>query len=135
MKRWGLAAAAAGFMAVCIAVPVQAAEWCLHDPAVNIHTSDGESFTVYVTEGVLGTQHQPALASAKITYITRTAGGDSVFVVVYDKIPTDSYGTFATEMVVSSEPYADGVIYGSSYGISGTVMSVPFWINSEKPKK
>jgi hypothetical protein len=135
MKRWGLAAAAAGFIAICIAMPVQAGEWCQHDPAVNIHTSAGESFTVYVTEGVLGAQHQPALASAKITYITRNAGAESVFVVIYDKIPTDSYGTFATEMMVSSEPNADGVIYGSSYGTSGTAMSVPFWINSEKSKE
>jgi len=132
MKRWSLAAAAAGLAAACIAVPVQAAEWCVHDPEITIQTSPGESFTVYVTEGVLGSQHQPALASSKITYTARTAGSKSIFVVVYDKIPRDAFGTFATEMVVSSKPYAGGVIYGSTYGTSGSAMSVAFWVNPEK---
>ena len=134
MKRWSLAAGAAGLVAACLAMPVQAAEWCLHDPQVTVQTSPGESFTVYVTEGVMGSQHQPALALAKVTYITRTLSSKSVFVVIYDTIPTDSSGTFATEMVVSSQPFGAGRIYGSSYGSSGKRMAVPFWINPEKLK-
>jgi hypothetical protein len=117
-----------------VAPTVQAAEWCVHDPALAIRPSPGQSFTVYVTEGVMGSLHQPALASAKVTYTTRTVSSTRVFVVVYDYVPTDSYGTFATEMVVSSKPYAGGVVYGSSHGTSGSTMFVPFWVNPEKVK-
>jgi hypothetical protein len=134
MKRWSIAAAAAGFLAVCVAIPAQAAEWCVHDPAISIHTSSGPSFTVYVTEGVQGLQHQPALALAKATYRARGAGENSVVVTIYDYIPSDASGTFATMMVVSSKPFGAGVVYGSSYGTSGSTMSVVFWVNPEKVK-
>jgi hypothetical protein len=134
MKRWSIAVAAAGFLAVCVAIPAQAAEWCMHDPAINIRTTPGDSFTVYVTEGVQGLQHEPALASARATYRTRTASKSSVVVVIYDYIPSDASGTFATMMVVSSKPFGGGVVYGSAYGASGTPMSVTFWVNPEKIK-
>jgi hypothetical protein len=134
MKRWSLAAAAAGLLAVWTAAPAQAAEWCRVDPPVDIQTSRGESFTVYVTEGVMGPQHQAALAAAKVSYTARVRSSTSVFVVIYDIIPTDSYGTFATELVVSSRPFGGGVVYGSTYRSSGTTMSVSFWINPEKLK-
>lgn len=122
----------AGFLAACIAVPVQAAEWCMHDPQINIQAARGESITVYVTEGVMGSQHQATLESAKIMYTTQFAAKDSVLVTVYDYIPTDPYGTFATEMIVSSKPFAGGVVYGSASGTAGSTMKVRFWI---KPKK
>lgn len=161
MKRWSIAAAAAGFLAVCVAVPVQAAEFCLADPPLNIQTSPGESFTVYVTEGVLGSEHQAALSLATITYTTSplaTGAPDraraetspdrgtrhpektappinekSVLVTVYDSIPSDSSGTtFATMMIVSSQPFGHGVVYGSVNGTSGSTMSVSFGINPQK---
>jgi hypothetical protein len=134
MKRWSLAAVAAGLLAVCLAVPAQAAEWCLIDPPVDIQTSPGESFTVYVTEGVMGPLHQAALGRAKVSYTTSVSSPSSVLVVIYDFIPADAYGAFATAMVVSSKPFGGGVVYGSTYGTGGTTMSVSFWINPEKIK-
>lgn len=131
MKRWRLAAAAAGLAAAFVAVPVQAAEWCLHDPQLNIRTSPGESVTVYVTEGVLGPQHQTALSSAKTSYTIRVAARNRLLVTVYDYIPTDSYGTFATEMIVSSKPFGGGEVYGSASGSSGSTMTVRFLIKPE----
>ena len=132
MKRWSLAAAAAGVLVALLAVPAQAAEWCLVDPPVSIQTSPGESFTIYVTEGVMGPQHQAALAGAKVFYTTRVSTPKNVFVVIYDFIPSDASGTFATEMIVSSRPFGGGVVYGSAYGTSGIPMWVSFWINPEK---
>lgn len=129
MKRWRIAAASAGLVAALVAVPVQAAEWCLRDPQLTIQTSKGDSFTVYVTEGVMGAQHQAALASAKTTYTTRAVSKSSLLVTVYDYIPTDRFGTFATEVIVSSEPYGAGVVYGAASGTSGSSMKVWFWIN------
>lgn len=130
MTRWRIAAAAAGFLAACIAIPVQAGEWCLHDPPLNIQTSPGNSFTVYVTEGVLGSQHQATLASAKISYATKRAGKGGWIVTVYDYIPTDSKGSFATEMLVSTGPFGSGYVFGSAYGKSGSTMKVSFWTSS-----
>ena len=135
MKRWSIAAAAAGFLAVCVAIPVQAAEWCLHDPAISIHTSPDQSFTVYVTEGVQGTQHEPVLALAKATSRASRSGKSTFLVVVYDYIPSDSYGTFATMMVVSSKPFGNGLVYGTSYGTSGSAMSVAFVVNPERDEE
>jgi hypothetical protein len=129
MKRWRIAAAAAGLVAALVAVPAQAGEWCLHDPQLTIQTSHGQSFTVYVTEGVMGSQHQATLASAKIGYTTRALSKKALSVTVYDYIPSDAYGTFATEMIVSSRPFGAGVVYGSASGTSGSTLKVWFWIN------
>lgn len=131
MKWWRIAAAAAGLLGACVAVPVQGAEWCLHDPQLNIRTSPSESVTVYVTEGVLGPQHQAALTSAKTSYMTRVTAKNRLLVTVYDYIPTDSYGTFATEMIVSSKPFGGGEVYGSASGSSGSTMMVWFLIKPE----
>jgi hypothetical protein len=133
MKRWSLAAAAAGFLAVCVAVPAQAAaEFCLADPPLSIQTSPGDSFTVYVTEGVWGSEHQAALGLATLSYRTSPVNKKSLLVTVNDSIPTDSSGTFATMMIVSSQPFGHGVVYGSSTGTSGSTMSVSFGINPQK---
>lgn len=131
MKRWRIAAAAAGLLAAFVAVPVQGAEWCLNDPQLTIQTSSGESITVYVTEGVIGAQHQAELASAKVSYTTRAASKNSLLVTVYDYIPSDSSGSSATELIVSSKPFGSGEVYGSVYGRSGSTMTVWFWINPE----
>ncbi|MFI5283376.1 MAG: hypothetical protein ACHQ0J_09635 [Candidatus Dormibacterales bacterium] len=131
MKRWKLAAAAAGFVAACVAVPAQGAEWCIHDPQLSIPTSQGASVTVYVTEGVMGAQHQAQLASAKISYTTYAVSKRSLIVAVHDYIPSDSSGSFRTELIVSSKPSGSGVVYGSAYGTSGTTMTVWFWLNRE----
>lgn len=131
MKRWRIAAAAAGLLAAFVAVPVQGAEWCLHDPQLNIQTSSGNSFLVYVTEGVSGAQHQAALASAKTSYTTRAASKNRLLVTVYDYIPADSSGSFATELIVSSRPFGSGEVYGSAYAMGGATMTVRFWINPE----
>jgi hypothetical protein len=128
MKRGAIAAVAAGLLAAFVAVPVQGAEWCLHDPQLNIRTPHG-SVTIYVTEGVLGNQHQAALASARTGYTTYRAAKDRLMVTVYDYIPTDSHGTFATEMIVSSKPFGSGQVYGSTSGSSGSVMTVRFSID------
>jgi hypothetical protein len=135
MKRWRIVAAAVGLGAALVAAPVQAAEWCLHDPELRIQTSHGDSFTVYVTEGVMGSQHQATLAAAKISYTARTVTKNSLLVTVYDYIPTDAYGTFATEMIVSSQPYGEGVVYGVAFGTSGSAMKVPFSINPKTVKE
>ncbi len=133
MKRWSIAAAAAGFLALCVAVPAQAsAELCLTDPVLSIQTSPGESFTVYVTEGVYGSQHQAALAAAVVSYTTRRVDRKNFLVTVYDTIPTDSFGSFATMMIVSSQPFGHGLVYGSATGISGSTMSVSFIIDREQ---
>jgi hypothetical protein len=132
MKRWGLAAAAAGLFAVCVALPAHAAEFCIVDPELSIHLSRNETITVFVTEGIVGEEHRAALALATAGYTTRTVSRKSVVVTVYDFIPLDSKGTAATMMVVSSQPYGAGMVYGTAYGTSGTIMSVSFGINPEK---
>jgi len=134
MNRWRIAAAAAGLLAALVAVPVQGAEWCLRDPELNVPISPHTSITVFVTEGVMGSQHQAALTLSKTRYTTRTVNETSVLVTIYDYIPTDSQGTFATEMIVSSQPVGSGVVYGTAYGMSGSTMSLSFWINAEKIK-
>ena len=134
MKAWRVAAAAAGLLAALVAVPVQGAEWCERDPAVNVPITEDESITVYVTEGVMGSQHQASLALSKTRYTTHSTSKSRVLVTIYDYIPADSLGTFATEMIVSSKPFGGGVVYGSTYGTSGSTMSLSFWIDPEKVK-
>ena len=80
----------------------------------------------------MDSQHLPTLARAKIRYTTHTASETRVLVTVYDYIPRDSIGTFETKMVVSSQPFGAGALYGSAYGTSGTTMSVSFRIKPER---
>ncbi len=134
MNRWRIAAAAAGLLAALVAVPVQGAEWCLRDPELNVLISPHNSITVYVTEGVMGSQHQASLTLSKTRYTTHTFNKASVVVRIYDYIPTDSHGPFATEMIVSSRPLGGGVVYGSAYGTSGSTMSLSFLVYPEKVK-
>ncbi len=130
MNRWRMVVvAAAALLAACIAVPAQAAEWCVHDPQVIVQTPAGDSFTVYVTEGALGLEHQAALASAKISYTVRVNANSTPHVIIYDYIPNDQYGSFPTEMTVSSQPYGGGLVYGSTLGTSGWTMAVSFNIH------
>jgi len=131
MRRLRIAAAAAGFLAACVAVSVQGAEWCVHDPELTIRTSPTQSFTVYVTEGVMGEQHQAALASAKTGYRTVVVSRKSVLVMVYDLVPSDASGSFATELIVSSQPFGSGHVYGSVYGRSGTTTRIWFAIDPQ----
>jgi hypothetical protein len=133
MRRWSIAAAAAGLLALCLAVPAQAvAEWCTIDPELSIQTSPGQSFTVFVTESVDSSKHQAALALATTSYTTRSLSKTSVLVTVYDYIPGDAGPPFATRMIVSSQPFGAGTLYGSAYGTSDTTMSISFWVNPEK---
>jgi len=134
MKRWTIAAAAAGFLVACLAIPVEGAEWCISDPAVNIRASATQSFTVYATEGVMGAQHQSALASAKISYKVRAHFRDGFLVTLKDYIPADSSGSFVTELIVSSKPFGAGHVYGSVQGRSGSTMTVRFWIGPENAR-
>jgi hypothetical protein len=131
MSRFRIAGAVAGFLAACVAVSVQGAEWCVHDPALTIRTSATQSFTVYVTEGVMGTQYQAELASARTSYRTVVASRKTILVSVYDFIPSDASGSFATELIVSSKPFGSGQVYGSVYGRSDTTMTIWFWINPQ----
>src|ERR1700680_1264577 len=114
MRRWRWAAPAAGLLAACIAAPAMAAEWCLHDPSLPIVLPRGASLTVYVTEGVMGSEHQGTLALAKASYSTHMTKEDGAFVTVSDYIPTDSLGAFPTEMIVSSQPFGSGHVCGST---------------------
>jgi hypothetical protein len=133
MNRWRIAAVVAGFLAACVAVPAQASDWCIHDPQVVIHMPGGRTAIVYVTEGALGSEHQAALASARIGYTTSGSARGTVRVTVYDYIPRDHYGSFPTEMTVSSQPYGSGVVYGSVFGTSGVPMTVSFKIQKWAP--
>jgi hypothetical protein len=125
MKPWKIAVAAAGLLAAFFAVPVQASTWCRIDPALTLPGG----FTIYVTEGVLGSQHEAILASSKVTYSVNVVSKKSVLVTVDDYIPTDSYGSFPTEMIVSSMPFGAGTVYGSASGMSGSTMEVVFSID------
>jgi len=125
MKPWKIAVAAAGLLAAFIAVPVQASTWCRIDPILTLPGG----LTVYVTEGVLGSQHEAILASSEVTYTVRFVSRKSVVVAVDDYIPTDSYGSFPTEMIVSSMPFGGGTVYGSASGTSGSTMEVVFSID------
>jgi len=131
MRRWMIAAGVAGLTAACLAVSAQAAEWCLRDPQLTIRASHDQSLTVYVTEGAIGTQHQATLALSKISYTARS-DKKGLTVTVYDYIPSDQYGTFATEMIVSSQPFGSGLVYGTATGGSGSTMTVRFRISSEQ---
>ena len=131
MKRWMIAVPTAGLLAACLAVSAQAAEWCLRDPQLTIQASHKQSLIIYVTEGAMGSQHQPTLASSRIAYATRS-DKNGLTLTVYDYIPSDHYGTFATEMIVSSQPFGTGLVYGFATGTSGTTMTVRFRVNSQQ---
>ena len=134
MNRWRIAGVVAGLLAACVAaVPVMAMEWCLDDPSYTVTTPSGNTVTVYVTQAVLGSQHAGALQSSKLTYTSAGVGLlglAETSVTISDTIPADRYGTFPTEMTVSSEPMGAGTVYGQASGTSGIPMAVTFTLNT-----
>ncbi len=125
-------AALAGLLAACVAVQAEAAaELCLVDPRLVIQLPSKDYLTVFVTEGAMGTEHLPTLHLAEITYTAEaTADKHTAQVTVYDYIPDDAIGRFTTLMIVSSEPFGAGTVYGSANGTSGVTMTVPFLIST-----
>jgi hypothetical protein len=133
MTRWRFLAAVAGLLAACVAVQAQAAaELCLLDPELAIQLPSKDSVTVFVTEGA-PVAHLQALQLAKITYTAQAVGGKGTAqVTVYDYIPNDAGARFATLMIVSSQPFGAGTVYGSTNGTSGVTMSVTFFISADQ---
>lgn len=131
MSRWRYLAAVAGALAACVAIQAQAAaELCLVDPELIIQLPSKDSVTVFVTEGAPAA-HLQTLQLAKITYTARATGpGSTAQVTVYDYIPDDAGARFATLMIVSSQPFGAGTVYGSTSGTSGVTMKVTFLISA-----
>lgn len=101
-------------------------DWCGSDPPVTIQLRDGNQVTVYVTEFAQG-PHQAALDAAQVSYRLRDEGR----VRINDLIASDDGSQFATRIVVSSQPWGAGRIYGTAQGQAGDTLAVTFRLNGQ----
>jgi hypothetical protein len=129
MIRRLMVAVAVAVLGLLVAAPAQAAEWCLHDPALVFSAPHAKHtrLTVYATEGVQGADHAGALERAHLDFKTKpghTPG--TVQVDVHANIPGNDHERFSTVLVVSSEPFGAGEVYGVTMGTSGHDMHVSF---------
>jgi hypothetical protein len=116
-------------VAMLVASPVEAAEWCLHDPALVFSAPHAKHtrITIYATEGVQGPQHSAALEKGHLDF--KTKPGDTpgtVELEIHANIPGKDHERFATVLIVSSDPFGAGTIYGVTMGTSGHDMRVRF---------
>jgi hypothetical protein len=129
MFRRGILGFAVAVLAVMVATPAQAAEWCLHDPALVFSAPHTKHIrlTVYATEGVQGAEHARALEKAHLDFKTKPGKAPgTVNLTVHANVPGSGHERFATVLVVSSEPFGAGTIYGVAMGTSGHDMHVAF---------
>jgi hypothetical protein len=128
MIRRLIVAGAIGILTVFVATPVEAAEWCLHDPALVFKVPDSKQrITIYATEGVQGTRYEGRLKHAKLDFDAKAdKRHGTVHIRIRANIPGQGRESFATVLVVSSEPYGAGTIYGVVMGRSGHRMELSF---------
>ncbi|HEV8382132.1 MAG TPA: hypothetical protein VGQ29_11125 [Gemmatimonadales bacterium] len=128
MIRRLIVAGAIGILTVFVATPVEAAEWCLHDPALVFKVPDSKQrITIYATEGVQGTRYEGRLKHAKLDFDAKAdKRHGAVHIRIRANIPGQGRESFATVLVVSSEPYGAGTIYGVVMGRSGHRMELSF---------
>lgn len=104
-----------------VATPVQAAEWCMRDPALVFKAPHSKhTFTVYATEGVQGVQNEASLRHAKLEFEAKPGSRKgAVRLRIRSTIPGGNHRSFATVLIVSSEPNGQGTLYGVVMGQSG----------------
>jgi hypothetical protein len=119
---------AVGVLAAVVATPVEAAEWCLNDPALVFAAPHSHhKLTIYATEGVQGAQHTAALRHTHLGFKTRPGKEHgTIGVEVHANIPGNDHDRFSTVLIVSSQPFGAGEIYGIATGTSGHDMKVAF---------
>jgi hypothetical protein len=128
MIRRFILGVAVGLLAAFIATPAEAAEWCLHDPALVFSAPHSKhKITIYATEGVAGAAHENALAKSHLDFKAKPGKGHGTMQLdVHAKIPGKDHDSFATVLVVSSAPFGAGTIYGVVFGRSDHDMHVSF---------
>ena len=90
--------------------------WCEEDPAVAIVTPGQQTVQVWVTIQAAGISNPALLSTSTVTYVaTPDQGGTRVLLGV--KVPKlDTH--YATHIIVSSQPYGQGTVYGQSEGFT-----------------
>jgi hypothetical protein len=129
MFRRLLLGVAVGAVAIVVATPVEASDWCIRDPALVFSAPHAKhtKITIYATEGVQGQQHASALRKVHLDFKTKPGKGrGTINVTVHANVPRQGHERFATVLIVSSEPFGAGTIYGVAIGTSGHDMHVSF---------
>jgi len=123
-----IVAVSVAVLGVFVATPVEAAEWCLNDPALVFKAPHSKhKLTVYATEGVQGALHEPSLKHAKLDFEAKPGKGHgTIHLRIRSMIPGKDHESFATVLVVSSQPFGQGVVYAVVFGRSGRRMEVTF---------
>jgi hypothetical protein len=127
MIRRFVLGAAVGLLAAMLATPVQAAEWCVDDPALTFDAPHAHKLTLYLTEGVQGSKHVSALRDAH--HDLKTTPGKATGAVdlqIRVKIHGHDRESFSTMMMVSSAPFGAGTNYGMVTGTSDHEMVLHF---------
>ncbi len=117
-----------GLLGAFTASPVEAAEWCLNDPALVFSAPHSKhKITIYATEGVEGSAHANALAKSRVDFKAKPGKRHGTMQVdVHAKIPGKDHDRFATVLIVSSAPYGAGTVYAVVMGTSDHDMHVAF---------
>jgi hypothetical protein len=104
--------------------------WSDTDPILVIVTPGGHQVPLYVNNGVFGAQHLASAQVAKMAYtVQRASNGTSTKVVLTVTIPNDTFGSgYPTRTIPSTGAFGTGLVYGITYGTSGTVMKVTFFL-------
>jgi hypothetical protein len=128
MARRVLIGVAVGLLAAFVATPVEAAEWCLNDPALVFSAPHAkQKITVYATEGVQGADHAYALKNSHVDFKAKPGKrAGTMGLDVHTNIRGRDHDSFSTVLIVSSQPYGAGTIYGVVMGSSHHDMHVIF---------
>jgi hypothetical protein len=132
-----IVAVSVAVLGVFVATPVEAAEWCLHDPALVFKAPHSkQKVTIYATEGVQGALYEARLRHAKLDFEAKPGKRHgTIHLRIRSTIPGKDHESFGTVLVVSSQPFGQGVVYAVVFGRSGRRMEVAFDFVYEDPTR
>lgn len=130
MIRRALVGVAVGVLAALLAVPAEAAAWCINDPALHVDAPHAKKITIFLTEGVMGAEHAAALHSPELKHEGRPGKkAGTLSIQIRERIHSGEHATFATLLIASSEPYGGGTVYAWTTGSSNTWMVLDFLLD------
>src|SRR4029077_19059016 len=126
MRLVRVAVAVGAVLAAGVAIPAQAAQWCLSDPAFVVTTPSGHAVTLDLNVYGLGAVNATAVAAASIVSVTEARSGKYNNVTLVAFTPNGPKGVFQINYVVTTGPAATGTMLHQVSSHSGLYQPMTF---------
>ena len=126
MRAIRVAVPLAAVLAICLATPAQAAQWCVSDPTFVVVTPSGHSMTLDLNVYGLGSINATAVSAAKIVSVQEVLSGKYNNVTLVAFTPNGPKGVFQVNYVVTTAPASTGTMLHQVSSHSGLYQPMTF---------